>query len=101
MVETLKNMIQAGIGGAAIIGEKFHDFVAELIIKGHISESEGKKMLDDYLKKVLVEKEKLRKTIHSAIDKQLERSPLASKAELMQMQEEYAQLKKRLDEIEK
>jgi polyhydroxyalkanoate synthesis regulator phasin len=49
-MEGLKNFIYAGIGLAASTSEKVKNTVDELVEKGKISDTEGKKIVDDFFK---------------------------------------------------
>ncbi len=49
-MDTLKNFIYAGIGLASSTSEKIKSTIDELVEKGKISDTEGKKIVDDFFK---------------------------------------------------
>lgn len=49
-MDTLKNFIYAGIGLASTTTEKIKETIDELVEKGKISDTEGKKIVDDFFK---------------------------------------------------
>lgn len=49
-MEKLKNFIYAGIGLASTTSDKIKTTVDELVEKGKISDTEGKKIVDDFFK---------------------------------------------------
>lgn len=49
-MEKLKNFIYAGIGLATTTSDKIKETVDELVEKGKISDTEGKKIVDDFFK---------------------------------------------------
>jgi len=51
MEETLKKLVYAGVGFAAQATEKIEETVNDLINKGKITDKEGKKIVDEFLKK--------------------------------------------------
>lgn len=48
-MDTLKNIIYAGVGLASTTSEKIKETIDELVEKGKISDTEGKKIVDDFL----------------------------------------------------
>ena len=48
-MDTLKNIIYAGVGLASTTSEKIKETINELVEKGKISDTEGKKIIDDFL----------------------------------------------------
>lgn len=47
-MELLKNFIYAGVGLASVTAEKVKETVEDLVEKGKISDTEGKKIIDDF-----------------------------------------------------
>ena len=48
-MDTLKNFIYAGVGLASTTSEKIKETINDLVEKGKISDTEGKKIIDDFL----------------------------------------------------
>ena len=47
-MEMVKNMVYAGVGLATMTTEKVKETIDELVEKGRISDTEGKKIVDDF-----------------------------------------------------
>ena len=48
-MEIVKNMVYAGVGLATMTTEKVKETIDELVEKGRISDTEGKKIVDEFL----------------------------------------------------
>jgi polyhydroxyalkanoate synthesis regulator phasin len=48
-MELLKNFIYAGVGLASVTADKTKETIDDLVEKGMISDTEGKKLIDDFL----------------------------------------------------
>lgn len=67
--ETLKKLIYVGVGLAAQTAEKYQHTVDDLVKKGKISDKEGKKIVDDLLKKTEDRRDELEKKFNQSIKK--------------------------------
>jgi len=47
-MELLKNFVYAGVGLAALTSDKVKETVEDLVEKGKISDTEGKKIIEDF-----------------------------------------------------
>ncbi len=67
--ETLKKLIYVGVGLAAQTAERYQHTVDDLVKKGKITDKEGKKIVDDLLKKTEDRRDELEKKFNQTIKK--------------------------------
>ena len=51
-MEMVKNMVYAGVGLATMTTEKVKETIDELVEKGRISDTEGKKIVHDFFRQL-------------------------------------------------
>ena len=56
----VKNMVYAGVGLATMTTEKVKETIDELVEKGRISDTEGKKIVDDFFSSTEKEEKNLK-----------------------------------------
>ena len=56
-MELLKNFVYAGVGLAALTTDKVKETVEDLVEKGKISDTEGKKIIEDFFKSTETKKD--------------------------------------------
>ena len=59
-MEMVKNMVYAGVGLATMTTEKVKETIDELVEKGRISDTEGKKIVDDFFSSTEKEEKNLK-----------------------------------------
>ena len=94
MSELIHKLLYTTIGFAALTEEKAKELVAELENKGEVSCEEGKKLAQELIEKTRHHSQELRKTIGEEFDKLIGKIKLVSR-------DDFEQLKRRLDELEK
>ena len=57
MEDSFKKLLYAGVGLAATATEKFEKTVNDLVKKGKVTDSEGKKIVEEFLEKTNNKKE--------------------------------------------
>lgn len=90
MEESLKKLLYAGVGLAAQATEKLQKSVDELVEKGKMTDSEAKKVIEDFLDKSDSKKEEFEDRFNSFVEKFG-----------YTKSEELEALKKRIAELEK
>ncbi len=95
-MDMIKNFIYAGVGLAATTTEKVKEAINDLVEKGKISDTEGKKIMDDFFKST----ENTKDEFESKWNKLSE--TLTSKFDLKKNKEdnEVESLKKKIAELE-
>jgi polyhydroxyalkanoate synthesis regulator phasin len=94
MLETLQKILYTGIGFAALTEEKAREIVADLEKRGEVSSEEGKKLAQELIEKTKKQSEHFRQTVTEEVHRLAEKFKWVS-------QEEFQELKQRLDELEK
>ena len=66
-MDLLKNFIYAGVGLASTTSEKLKETIDDLVEKGKISDTEGRKICDDFFKSTDEKKEEALEAIELAL----------------------------------
>ena len=91
--ETLKKVFYAGVGFVALAVERVQKTIDDLVKQGKMSEEEGKKIVDDFVKTTEVKKGELEERGRKIADTILDKFDFLSK-------EEVDQIQNRIDELE-
>ena len=102
-MDTLKNIIYAGVGLASTTSEKIKETIDELVEKGKISDTEGKKIVDDFLNSTEDKRaefeNKLKKTGEKISEKfdflNKEKEVDGLKAKIKELEDQIAKMKKK------
>lgn len=94
-METIKNIIYAGVGLASQTSDKIKETINDLVEKGKISDTEGKKIMDNIFQSTESTREDIESKIKSVSDK------ITSKFDFSKKEtEEVLALRKRIEELE-
>jgi len=93
MLEFLKKTIWIGAGLAAMTAEKIEETVKEIVNRGHMSEKEGRELIDDLIEKSKKAKTDLSERIERAVQETLQRLKIPSHREV-------DELKARIERLE-
>jgi len=95
-MDMIKNFIYAGVGLATTTSEKVKEAINDLVEKGKISDTEGKKIMDDFFKSTENTKDEFESKWNKLSD------TLTSKFDLKKNKEdnEVESLKKKIAELE-
>jgi polyhydroxyalkanoate synthesis regulator phasin len=93
-MDTLKNIIYAGVGLASTTSEKIKETINELVEKGKISDTEGKKIIDDFLNSTEDKRAEFENKLKKTGDKISERFDFLNK------EKEVDSLKAKIEELE-
>ncbi len=94
MLDFVKKMVFASIGMVLKTKEEVEEMAREFVKKAELSENEGKKFINDFLKRYDESREKLEEKVEKSVKDVLGRSSLATKDELTDIKEEIKKLKK-------
>ena len=94
-MELLKNFVYAGVGLAALTADKVKETVEDLVEKGKISDTEGKKIIEEFFKSTESKKDDFESKMKSLGDN------ISSKFDFLKKEDgEVDALKKRIEELE-
>jgi polyhydroxyalkanoate synthesis regulator phasin len=93
MFDLIKKSMLTGIGLALKTWDEVEDLVNDLQKKGEMSETEGRKFLDDARKRYEETQEKLEKRIESSVKDFLKKTQIVTTDELKDLKKEIRELK--------
>lgn len=87
MIDTLRKALYAGVGVAFLTRDKIEEIAKKLAEEAKLSESEGKKLVDEFLKKSDDAKSSLDKMVSSAVSAAFEKLDIPRRSELKALEE--------------
>ncbi len=93
MFDLIKKSMLTGIGLALKTWDEVEDLVNDLQKKGEMSETEGRKFLDDARQRYEETQEKLEKRIESSVKDFLKKTQIVTTDELKDLKKEIRELK--------
>ncbi len=93
MLDLVKKSVLTGIGLVLKTKDEVEDLVKELQKKGEMSETEGRKFLDDVQKRYDETQEKLEKRVEDAVKDFLKKTKIVTTDELKELKKEIRELK--------
>ncbi len=93
MKELVKNLVYAGVGAAFLTKEKIEELNRELVEKGKMTQEEGKKFVEELIRKSESAKDQLELWISQRVEEKIKQLDLATKDEL-------ADLKRQVEELQ-
>lgn len=103
-MESLKNIVYAGVGLASTTSEKIKETINDLVEKGKISDTEGKKIIDDIFKTTESTVEEIEAKVKTMTDKFSAAFDFNGKKEgklVTSLEKKIAELEKELAEAKK
>ena len=94
MFDLIKKTMLTGVGLAAVTKEKVEELAKDLTEKGELSEREGKKLLDDLLKRSKQAKEDLDEKIENVVMKVLKKMDVATKNDIARLDKKIKNINK-------
>ncbi len=94
MLDFLKRTIWIGAGLAAMTAEKIEETVKEIVNRGHMSEKEGKELIDDLIEKSKKAKRDLGERVENAVQETLQRLKIPGRKEVDELKARIEQLEK-------
>ncbi len=100
MIELLRKFLFSGLGVVAFTKSQLDALVKELVSKGEMSEEEGKKIVEEFTKRMEVKKEEMISTIRQEIGKLFDVVDIPSKAEVNEIKRMLKALENRIELLE-
>jgi polyhydroxyalkanoate synthesis regulator phasin len=95
LFESLKKTLYAGVGMAFLTRDKIEEMAKKLADEAKLSEADGKKFIDEMLKKSEDAKLSFDRTVAAAVDAAMERLDLARKSDLKALEARIKALESR------
>ena len=95
MLESLKKALYAGVGLAFVTRDKIEEMAKRLAEEAKLSEGEGKKLVDEFLKKSEDAKAALEKMVSATVGSALDRLDIPKRSELKALEARIAALEAR------
>jgi len=97
--DLFQKFLLLGLGAASATKEKLEQVVSDMVGEGKISESQGRKLLDDVVDRSKEEAESLRKTVKEETTKALGAMGLATKDDLKRLEVEIEKLRDKINDL--
>ena len=101
MFDLIKKAMFTGIGMAALTKEKIEEIAADFIQKGNLSENEGRKLVDELMKKSEESQEEIKKQLDALVHAALEKMQLARMSQIDELSQALQILKEKIEVLEK
>ncbi|MCK5232149.1 MAG: phasin family protein [Desulfobulbaceae bacterium] len=99
-LDIIKKTLMIGVGLAAVSKDKIETLAKTLAKKGNISEKEGKKLVDDMLKRAETAKNDLNEKVEEMVKNAVMKMDIATKEDLGSLKQQIKKLEKMLKEKE-
>lgn len=100
MLDSLKKALYAGVGLAFLTRDKIEEMGRKLAEDAKLSETDGKKFVDEFLKKAEEAKASLDKLVASAVGKGFETFDVPRRAEVKALEERVKALESKVAALE-
>ena len=101
MLELMKKAALASVGFASLTSEKVEELANDMIVKGKMTELEGRKFVDELKTKAAESRESMKQQTENAVDKALDKLNLAQADEVKVLKDEIAAMKGELAALKK
>ncbi len=92
MKELMKNVVYAGVGAAFLTKEKIEELNRDLVEKGKMTQEEGKKFVEELIKKSENAKDQLELWISQRVEDKIKQLNLATRDELADLRRQVEEL---------
>ncbi|MDY6904979.1 MAG: phasin family protein [Thermodesulfobacteriota bacterium] len=94
MIDLVKKMMFAGIGLALKTKDEVEDLAGDLVKRAELSENEGKKFVNDFLKRYDESREKLEERVDQTVKDVLSKADIPTRQEIAELKDEIKKLRK-------
>lgn len=101
LLGTVRKMMLAGIGAAALAQDEMEDFVNRLVERGQIAEADGKKLLKDVVERRKKDVQKTEIELDKRVEEMLTRMNIPTKSEIEALGQKIAALTQKVEELKK
>ncbi len=100
MFELIKKAMFTGIGMAAMTKEKVEEIAVDFIKKGNLSENEGRKLVDEIMKRSEESQEEIKKQVERLVMAALEKMQLARISQIDEINQAIQILREKIEVLE-
>ena len=100
MIDLIKKAMFTGVGIVALTKEKVEEIAQEFVEKGKLSEQEGKKFVDELLKRSDESKEAIRQQVDERVRQAMQKVDIARSSEVEDLKAQIRELKDALEKKE-
>lgn len=100
MFDLIKKAMFTGIGMAALTKEKIEEIAADFVQKGNLSENEGRKLVDEMMKKSEESKEEIKKQLDVLVYATIEKMQLARTSQIDEISQALQILREKIESVE-
>ena len=100
MFDLIKKAMFTGIGMAALTKEKIEEIAADFVQKGNLSENEGRKLVDEMMKKSEESNEEIKKQLDALVYATIEKMQLARTSQIDEISQALQILKEKIESVE-
>lgn len=100
MIDLIKKAMFTGLGMAVLTKEKIEEIAADFIQKGNLSETEGRKLVDELMKKSEESQEEVKKQLDALVLAALEKMQLARMSQIDELSQAVQILKEKIEDLE-
>jgi polyhydroxyalkanoate synthesis regulator phasin len=97
MIEIIKKTVLAGLGLAFMTKEKAEATAKKIVKDAKIAEEEGKKFVDEVLKKSEEAKKSLEKSVENIVNSTLQKLDIPSRSEVEKLKKKISELEKKIN----
>jgi polyhydroxyalkanoate synthesis regulator phasin len=98
MIDFMKKYMMLGIGLAVKTKEEIEKLAKDAVKQGKMSETEGRKFMDDMFKRYDESKKVLEEKVDKLVEKSMKKAGLARQSEVEDLKKEIEALKEKLKE---
>lgn len=97
MIDLIKKAMFTGVGIVALTKEKVEEIAEEFVEKGKLSEQEGKKFVDELLKRSDESKEAIRQQVDERVRQAMQKVDIARSSEVEDLKAQIRDLREALE----
>jgi len=101
MIDLIKKAMFTGVGIVSLTKDKIEEIAQDFIGKGKLSEQEGKKLVDELLKRSDESKEAIRQQIDDRIQVAMQKVNIAKSSDVEELKAQIKELKTALEKKDK
>ncbi len=99
ILNAMRRLLHVGVGAVALAQDEVEDLVDKLVQRGEIAESDGKKLIKEFVDRRKAGTSKLSAEFEQQLEELLGRMNIPSKAEIAALSEKIGELTRKVEEL--